>query len=202
MVRDRRHDAPDLVVERPREAVAAVAHATQRLAGNVVLATPVSVKTLGALLAAIVFGSVAFAFHASYARKATVIGYLVPDQGTIRATMPSTGTLQAIMVREGDTVERGVHAQLVRRAAEGDGERVRGLLGGLGAQDVAEHHEVAMHVGNLHADRRLPRDRRLDPDVGRCQRVRDVAREREHLVDLGACGGRYGGRTGEDRHGG
>ena len=58
-------------------------------------------------------------------------------------------------------------------------------LRGLRAQDVAEHHEVAMLVRHLDADRGLARDRRLDAHVGGGQRVGDVARQRQHLVDLG-----------------
>ena len=85
----------------------AVQHATRRLEGTVVLATPVSIKTLGLFLAAVLFATAGFAAQATYARKATVIGYLVPDQGMIRATSQTPGTLQSILVREGDVVKGG-----------------------------------------------------------------------------------------------
>ncbi|MEQ1719184.1 MAG: HlyD family efflux transporter periplasmic adaptor subunit [Hyphomicrobium sp.] len=85
----------------------AVQHATRRLEGTVVLATPVSIKTLGLFLAAVLFATAGFAAQATYARKATVIGYLVPDQGMIRATSRTPGTLQSILVREGDVVKGG-----------------------------------------------------------------------------------------------
>ena len=67
-------------------------------------------------------------------------------------------------------------------------ERMGRLPGRRRSKDVAEHHEVAVHVRHLDADRRLAGDRRLDPDIRRRQRVRDVAGESEHLVHLGAGG--------------
>ena len=72
--------------------------------------------------------------------------------------------------------------------AKRDLERVGRILRGGRAQDVAEHHEVAVLVGHLDADRGLAGDRRLDPHVGRSQRVGDVAGQRQHLVDLRAGG--------------
>ena len=67
----------------------AVQHATRRLDGEVVLATPLSVKTLGLFLRS---SSLPRRFRRrsrTYARKATVTGLLVPDQGMIRVTLQS-----------------------------------------------------------------------------------------------------------------
>jgi membrane fusion protein len=96
----------------------AVRHATRRLEGEVVLATPLSIKTLGLFLATIVFAAVAFLFSASYARKATITGLLVPDQGMIRATTVGAGSLQTIMVKEGDVVKAGDRLAVVSLAVE------------------------------------------------------------------------------------
>src|SRR5215831_15866975 len=85
----------------------AVAHATRRLSGAVVLATPLSVRVLGLFFCTIIFAGVAFASVATYARKATVTGWLVPDQGLIRATANSAGFVQSLKVSEGDVVRRG-----------------------------------------------------------------------------------------------
>ena len=69
-----------------------VFHATRRrLSGSVVLATPLSVRCLGLVLAGIVLTALIFVSVATYARKATVTGWLVPDQGLIRATASSAG---------------------------------------------------------------------------------------------------------------
>jgi len=96
----------------------AIHHATQRLEGSVVLATPLSVKTLGLFLAVIIFAVTAFAASASYARKAAVVGLLVPDQGMIRATAQAAGTLQSLMVHEGDIVRGGTRIAVVSLSAE------------------------------------------------------------------------------------
>jgi membrane fusion protein len=102
----------------------AVQHATRRLAGEVVLAAPLSVKTLGFVLAGILFAAVAFATNASYARKATVTGLLVPDQGMIRATVQASGMLETLMVREGDSVTRGQRIAVIDLAAVTSGGNV------------------------------------------------------------------------------
>lgn len=106
----------------------AVHHATRRLAGEVVLATPLSVKTLGLLLAGIIFAATAFASFANYARKVTVTGLLVPDQGMIRATIGQPGTLQTVLVKEGDTIERGQRIAVIDLAAETTGGNVGDIV--------------------------------------------------------------------------
>lgn len=84
-----------------------VSYAWGRLKGDVVLATPLSARFLGLLLAAVVFVVVAFAAWGSYARKAAVTGWLVPDIGFIRATAPTAGLITAVMVKDGDQVAQG-----------------------------------------------------------------------------------------------
>jgi membrane fusion protein len=96
----------------------AVRHATRRLEGEVILATPLTVKTLGLALAVAVFVALGFLFNATYARKATVTGLLVPDQGMVRTVSQGTGSLQSIMVKEGDTVDAGQRLAVIGLAAE------------------------------------------------------------------------------------
>jgi membrane fusion protein len=97
----------------------AIFHATQRrLSGSVVLATPLSVRCLGVILAAIVLSAVIFVSMATYARKATVTGWLVPDQGLIRATASSAGFILSMGVKEGDRVELGAKLAEIRIAAD------------------------------------------------------------------------------------
>lgn len=96
----------------------AVSHATRRLDGSVILATPLSVKTLGLFLAVIIFAALAFATNATYARKATVAGFLVPDRGMIRATAQAGGTLQSVMVKEGEEVAGDTRIAVLALSAE------------------------------------------------------------------------------------
>jgi membrane fusion protein len=96
----------------------AVFHATRRLSGSVVLATPLSVRLLGLVFGVIVLAAVFFAAFASYARKATVSGWLVPDQGLIRSTASSPGFIQSLVVKEGDVVEKGARLAEIRVGTE------------------------------------------------------------------------------------
>src|SRR6516165_9021780 len=85
----------------------AVEHSTRRLAGEVVLASPPSAKLVGLILSAIVLGALVFAAIATYARTASLAGWLVPNKGLIRAAAPATGLIQSILVNEGDIVPQG-----------------------------------------------------------------------------------------------
>jgi membrane fusion protein len=132
----------------------AIHHATRRLEGAVILATPVSVKTVGVFLAIVVFAVVAFAAMATYARKATVIGYLVPDQGMIRATTQAPGTLQTIMVREGDVVAGGERIAELNLSAETTGGNVGDvILKGLQLESVAARTKAESRLAQLEVER-------------------------------------------------
>lgn len=92
----------------------AVQHATRRLAGDVVLATSVSSWLLAGLLVCVVLLAVGFAATASYSRKETVAGWLAPSEGLIRVDARLGGIVEAIHVREGDTVVLGQPIATVR----------------------------------------------------------------------------------------
>src|SRR6266849_4946919 len=85
----------------------AVTNAT-RLEGEVVLAAPLSLYVLGLSLTGVILAAVLFVATATYARKANVTGWLVPDQGFIRAAAPAGGGLIAgLFISEGERVEAG-----------------------------------------------------------------------------------------------
>jgi membrane fusion protein len=131
----------------------AVQHATRRLAGDVVLATPLSVKTLGVFLSAVIFGATAFAALASYARKATVTGLLVPDQGMIRVTLQSPGTLQSVMVKEGDLTKAGDRLAVVAMGAETLGGNVGEVMAkGLSAESQAARAKAQSVLARLQVE--------------------------------------------------
>lgn len=132
----------------------AVHHATRRLAGTVILATPLSVKTLGLFLAAVLFAAAGFAANASYARKATVIGYLVPDQGMIRATSQTAGTLKTVIVREGDMVKAGDRiAELALSTETADGNVSDLISKSLNAEVEAARNKVKSRQAQLEVER-------------------------------------------------
>src|SRR5258708_17187671 len=122
----------------------AVAHARGRLSGEVVLAAPLPLRLLGLLLAVVVFLALSFAGWASYTRKASVSGWLVPDLGFIRATTPTTGLVATILVKEGDQVEQGqrlAEIQVASDIAGGNvGDAISKALQAETAALKAQHH--------------------------------------------------------------
>jgi membrane fusion protein len=132
----------------------AVAYATRRLDGQVVLATPLSVTTLGLLLAVIVFGATAFAALGSYSRKATVPGYLIPDQGMVRAAAPTNGTLQSVMVREGDVVAAGDRIAVLSISTETSSGNVgEAISHGLASEALAGRLKAESRLAQLEVER-------------------------------------------------
>jgi membrane fusion protein len=116
----------------------AVSHATRRLSGTVVLATPLSVRLLGLFFGGIVVAVVLFASMASFARKATVTGWLIPDLGLIRATAIAAGSVQAVTVREGEVVEAGARLAEIRIGSE----TAAGNVGEMVAQQLRTEAEA------------------------------------------------------------
>jgi membrane fusion protein len=127
----------------------AVLHATRRLSGGVVLATPLSVRLLGLMFGGIILAGVTFASMATYARKATVTGWLVPDQGLIRATVPVAGFIQNVVVKEGERVEKGARLAEIRVATE----TASGNVGDRVVQQLRAEAEVAREKARIQIER-------------------------------------------------
>jgi len=160
----------------------AVHHATRRLEGAVVLATPVSVRTLGVFLAAVIFAAVAFAAHASYARKATVIGYLAPDQGMIRATSQMPGTLQSVMVREGDTVKGGDHIAVLGLSTETAAGNVGEVVSkGLLSETAAGRLKAESRLAQLEVERDQTNARLTKAEVELKQAAMQISLQEQRL---------------------
>src|SRR5262249_16894134 len=131
----------------------AISHATQRLAGAVVLATPLSVRLLGLFFGSIVVAALIAVSTATYARKATVTGWLIPDQGLIRATAASAGFVQAVFVKEGQQVERGATLAELRTGADTVGGNVSEMyLGQLRAEAEATRARAQTQLERLSAE--------------------------------------------------
>ena len=82
-----------------------VAHASRRLAGAVLLPSPLSVWAVGGVVAAILALAAWFASTATYARKETVVGRLSPETGIVRAVASTSGVVSELLVSRGDVVE-------------------------------------------------------------------------------------------------
>jgi membrane fusion protein len=131
----------------------AVSHATYRLSGAVVMATPLSVRVLGLFFGGIVAAALITVSAATYARKATVTGWLIPDQGLIRATAASSGFVQTVFVKEGQTVERGATLAEIRTGAETVGGNVSEMfLAQLRAESEATRARAQTQIDRLNAE--------------------------------------------------
>lgn len=177
----------------------AVEHRTKRLAGAVILATPASTRLLGLLLAFIVFAAGAFASLSSYARKETVVGWVTPDQGLIRAVASQGGRIQSIAVHEGDLVAAGAEIASIRVSsdiAEGDAGAV--LVAGLSAEAQAiqisadastarleaETRQLRGHLSNIVAERREA-ERQITLQVERVRIAQSDAERSATLAEQG-----------------
>jgi membrane fusion protein len=139
----------------------AVDHATRRLGGEVVLATPLKVWILGALLVGIVAVAAAFAASASYARKETVVGWLTPEAGLVRAAAQRGGIATEVLIEEGASVAAGASLAVMRLSADiAAGDAGEALLHALSAQAEATEARARAAAASLVAEReRLGRER-------------------------------------------
>jgi len=116
----------------------AVQHATRRLAGEVVLASPLPFWLLGGLLIAVVVGALAFACFATYARRETVTGWIVPTGGLIRVTARQAGVVEEVSAHEGDIVPAGASMANVRLSMDvSGGDTGRAMASSIAAEGEA-----------------------------------------------------------------
>jgi membrane fusion protein len=139
----------------------AVDHATRRLGGEVVIATPLRASILGALLVGVVAIAAVFAATASYARKETVVGWLTPEAGLVRAAAQRGGIATQMMVKEGETVSAGAPLAVMRLSADIDsGDAGQALLHALSTQTEAAASRARAAVSRLVAETaRLAKER-------------------------------------------
>lgn len=163
----------------------AVQHATRRLNGTVVLATPLSLKTLGIFLAAIIFAVSAFATQASYSRKATVAGYLVPDQGMIRAASQAPGTLQSVLVREGTLVQAGDRIAVLSLSTETAAGNVGDVISqGIETETRAARVKAEARLAQLEVEREQTKNRlgKAEAELGQVNQQVILQRQRVELA--------------------
>ena len=131
----------------------AVTHTARRLAGEVLLAAPLSSRLIGLALSAIVIAAAVFAGVATYARTESVSGWLVPDRGLIRAAAPSAGIIQKMFVSEGDIVPEGRHlAEITLSAETEDGNSGESRAAGLRQEAAAVKARKGAAIARLQAE--------------------------------------------------
>ena len=85
----------------------AVAHATRRLDGDVLLPAPLVTWGAVAFVVAVLVLGACFAATATYTRTKSAVGWLSPNGGVARAVSRRDGTVLALLVADGDVVEAG-----------------------------------------------------------------------------------------------
>ena len=95
-----------------------VAHATQRLDGDVLLPAPLVTWGAVAFVLAVLVLGVCFAATATHTRTESAVGWLAPQGGVARAVSRRDGTVLAVTVAEGDVVEAGAPLARVGMTAQ------------------------------------------------------------------------------------
>lgn len=109
----------------------------KRLQGEVLLGLRQPWLITGYLAAGVIIFGFVFSCFASYARKETVSGRIVPSQGIIRVTARSGGVIERISAREGESVRQGQPLASVRLSL-GSGDEDAGA-----AMERAVQNEIA-----------------------------------------------------------
>ncbi|MFC0119933.1 HlyD family secretion protein [Pseudoalteromonas xiamenensis] len=85
----------------------AIQHQGQKLDGEVTIATHMSFNWILALIVAIVVIACSYLFLGEYHRKEVVAGYLQPSQGLSKVYPINMGTIDELLVEEGQHVRKG-----------------------------------------------------------------------------------------------
>ncbi|WP_462170629.1 hypothetical protein [Pseudoalteromonas xiamenensis] len=93
----------------------AIQHQGQKLDGEVTIATHMSFNWILALIVAIVVIACSYLFLGEYHRKEVVAGYLQPSQGLSKVYPINMGTIDELLVEEGQHVRRST----AREGADG-----------------------------------------------------------------------------------
>lgn len=150
----------------------------QRLSGEVILAVPLAEAWLAWGLAALLLGAAIFASLATYSRRETVTGVLIPEGGLIRVVARDAGVVDRIQVTEGQDVDDGqAIARLKLSVQSASGDTAAALRLGLNAE------RDATMAGDLSQRLRLERTRtELQARLTSLNRKRDAVQARIRLL--------------------
>jgi len=125
----------------------AISHQSERLTGVITLAQPLAIKLTVTVLVSVAIVIVAFLYTAEYSRKETVRGFLMPNKGVIKSFAAQGGTIEELLVAEGDTVEKGQKiATVVLHKNSADGLSVSSeVQGRLASQLLLIDEEIAQY---------------------------------------------------------
>jgi membrane fusion protein len=123
--------------------------------------------------------------NGTYARKATVTGLIVPDQGMVRASIQAAGSLQSVMVKEGDIVSAGDRLAVVNLAAKSSAGDVGDAVSkGLTAEAEAARAKAESTLARLQVELEQARIRLAKSEAEQAQIKVQIALQ-EQRVSLG-----------------
>ncbi|MDR7114667.1 HlyD family efflux transporter periplasmic adaptor subunit [Caulobacter sp. BE254] len=132
----------------------AVKFAGRRLQGEVVLHGPISLKVFTAIGVSLVMGVVLMASLATYARKETLTGWVVPQGGLIRVVARQPGIIERLDVSEGAEVKAGEPLALLRLSSDiANGDSGASLQQEVAAELAATRAQADATRGELLAKR-------------------------------------------------
>jgi len=139
----------------------AVEYARRGVAGEVILAAPLSLRVLMGLPVVVVVLTVAFLASSHYARTESVSGWVTTDAGLIRVAARSGGVVQQIFAHEGDEVAADqtlATLKVSQDAAEGDSgaallREIQAEVAASQAQAAAAHEKLEAQGDQLRRQR-------------------------------------------------
>lgn len=137
-----------------------VAFSTRRLDGDVILAQPLSTRLLTLLAIIVLTAAILFVSTATFARKETVVGWLTPEQGVMRAVATHSGVIESLAVEEAQSLPAGGVIARVRRSADYQSGPVgQAVLDALGRQAEAALVAASSQQAQLRNDEQRLRAR-------------------------------------------
>jgi membrane fusion protein len=85
----------------------AVEKQQDRLLGDVLVIPPLSYSLITAIILLFVTAGIVLLVNGTYARKETVQGFLVPDQGVIKVYANTSGIIRQVFIKENERVKEG-----------------------------------------------------------------------------------------------
>lgn len=79
----------------------------RQLFGSVIVTQPISIYSSCALIFAVFLIILIFLSQATYSRKETVKGYLLPERGVVKVFSDRVGVIESLYVKEGDLIQQG-----------------------------------------------------------------------------------------------
>lgn len=129
---------------------AAARAATPRLDGEVLVATPLATRVLTVLAVSIILVGTGFAASATYVRRETASGWLVPDAGMTRIVASQGGIVSEVLAAEGDMLGKNAPIAELRSPDQTDrGSTLENLTTSLEARRRAAETESANAIESI-----------------------------------------------------